>query len=41
MNGIDGHCDALLKMVENPAIDFVDSHVSGLDVSYAKMAQGG
>ncbi|KPV57703.1 membrane dipeptidase [Paenibacillus sp. A3] len=41
MHVIDGHCDALLKMVENPAIDFFDPHASALDVSYAKMTQGG
>ncbi|WP_010491178.1 hypothetical protein [Paenibacillus elgii] len=37
---IDGHCDALLKMVENPSIDFFDPQASALDVSYAKMRKG-
>ncbi|MDO3676358.1 dipeptidase [Paenibacillus ehimensis] len=41
MKVIDGHCDVLLKMYENPAIDFFDPHVNVLDVSYAKMVQGG
>ncbi|CAG7624226.1 hypothetical protein PAECIP111802_01039 [Paenibacillus allorhizosphaerae] len=37
MRIIDGHCDALYKMFENPVIDFYDSVAVGLDVSYAKM----
>lgn len=41
MHVIDGYCDALLKMVEDPGIDFFEPHASALDVSYAKMTQGG
>jgi len=35
---IDGHCDALYKMFEQPTIDFYDP-AAGLDVSYARMKQ--
>ncbi|UUZ85994.1 dipeptidase [Paenibacillus sp. P26] len=41
MQIIDGHCDVLLKMYEDPQIDFFDPNTSKLDVSYSGMVQGG
>lgn len=34
---IDGHCDVLYKLFENPALDFFGTDSSGLDVTYARM----
>ncbi|SDC88803.1 membrane dipeptidase [Paenibacillus sp. UNCCL117] len=36
---IDGHCDALLKMYEDPSLDFFSSGPSGLDVTYPRMCR--
>ncbi|WP_235941420.1 dipeptidase [Paenibacillus puerhi] len=36
---IDGHCDALFKMIENPSLDFFASDLSGLDVTYPRMCR--
>ncbi|MBP1155927.1 dipeptidase [Paenibacillus sp. PvR098] len=37
MKVIDGHCDALYKMYENPDIDFFDAQTSPMDVTYSRM----
>ncbi|ALS21716.1 MULTISPECIES: dipeptidase [Paenibacillus] len=37
MKVIDGHCDVLLKMYLDPAIDFYDVHTSPMDVTYSRM----
>ncbi|WP_426446964.1 dipeptidase [Paenibacillus sp. S-38] len=34
---VDGHCDALLKLYNNPAIDFHDPNEARLDVSYSRL----
>ncbi|PZE22378.1 dipeptidase [Paenibacillus xerothermodurans] len=41
MNIIDGHCDALWRMYENPAIDFYNPQQTLLDVNYARLVQSG
>lgn len=39
MKVIDGHCDVLWKMYDNPRVDFYASDAGELDVTYAKMVQ--
>jgi membrane dipeptidase len=41
MHIIDGHCDVLWKMFDDPRIDFYDPQQTELDVNYSRMLQSG